>query len=138
MSASIELPSYVQGVLGSSALLDIAVTSAKNFPYAFLANELHINDLSNLLTSKISYGETALRSMASAVYNFAIGSVFTALAVLTLGQSSSINAAMKKFWIYTALSVATINVAMTGLVSARAAIIATGLLLTSSTAYVAG
>ncbi len=136
MSTSIELPSYAQGVLGSSALLDLSATAVKNIPYAFLATELHINDLSNLLTSKISYGETLLRSIASAVYNFAIATAFTALAIPTFGQSSSINNATKKFWIYTTLSIASVGIAMVGLISARAAIVATGLILTSSTAFV--
>jgi hypothetical protein len=132
MSNTIELPGYVQGSLGSSALLDISTAAIKNLPYAFLAEELHCNDLTNLLTSKISYGEVLLRSTASTVYNFAVGTIFLGLSILSLGQISSIYTATRKFWIYTTLSAMSVGVAALGVISSRAAIMATLLVISTS------
>ncbi len=136
-SASRELPYYVQGFGGSSALLDLTATTVKNLPYAFFSTELHMNNLTNFITARVSYGECALRSVASSVYNFSIATVFTAMALATLGRNETIYTATLKYWMYTGLAVASVGVAIIGIVSTQTAAAITGGFLGATGGYAA-
>lgn len=134
--AKMELPGYAQGVLASSALLDVSTTSVKNIPYVFFSKEMEINDLTNFATARISFGEAALRSLVSAVYNLVFATVFTAVAVATLGQAKGVNNAMQKYWIHAGLGAASSAAATAGVIIPKAGVMATGGLLAISAKYV--
>ena len=85
-------------ILDSGALAAITTASLKNLPYLS-----GTSPTASGITARLRYLEAGLMSQASLVYNTVFTVVFTALAVVTLGQIGTINDLCKREWIHTAL-----------------------------------
>lgn len=118
-----ELPGYYQGILGAPALWNLSFTSLK---HSFSPKD----GLSNAITSRFSYGEATIHSLASAVYNCAVAALCTVAFLFTFGLDTKINNLFEKYWIYTALAAASLAIGTIGIISPDLATIANFSLLT--------
>ncbi len=101
-------------VADSSALLNVSLVSLKNVPYVFAGDQLNINDWSSFISSRIRYMETALFSVVSLVHNVVFATVFSALALVTLGQISKLNQLATKHLVQTGLAIGSFVVSVIG------------------------
>ena len=96
-------------VLDSGALGAITNASLKNIPY--LSGNY---PTASGITARLRYLEAGLMSQASLVHSVVFTVVFTALAVLTLGQVGAINDLCKREWIHTALAAGSVFAGFAG------------------------
>jgi hypothetical protein len=97
--------------LESTSLQQTSLTTLQNVIYISpWASELGANDLCHFLSSRASYFESTLISVASLVNHLFWSVVYTALTVATLGLSSNINYGFKKHIYNVALSVACVAI----------------------------
>lgn len=106
-----------QIILQSAALVQVTYATLKNIPYAFLSKELGTNDLGNMLSSRVTYMEAAVISVASTICNIAFTLLYTALSFATLGLSNSVNFSMKKHWHHVTYGVVSTGIALVGVVT---------------------
>lgn len=106
-----------QIIFDSSALLQVSNATIKNIPYAFLAKEMGLNDVSHMLSSRITYLEGALLTAVSTISNLFFALFYTGLSVATLGLSSSMNFGMRKHWHHVTYGAAATSVAALGVIT---------------------
>src|SRR5579871_4780322 len=101
-------------VIDSSALANVSLVSVKSIPYIFHKDNGIVKEFDNGVSCRLRYLEAAVLSLAAVVYNVAFGLIFTALSVATLGQIKWISDQMRKHWIHTVFSVATLAISTVG------------------------
>lgn len=101
----------------SSALTQLTFTSIKNIPYVFFADKFENFDICHFFSSRASYLESGLMSVASVVHNFVMGLIYTIAVVVTLGTSKTLNHSFSKHWHHCGYAGICVAIASVGLVT---------------------
>jgi len=104
-------------LLQSAALVQITYATLKAIPYAFLSKELGTNDLGNMLSTRVTFLEAAVISVASTICNIAFTLLYMALSFATLGLSNSVNFSMRKHWSHVTYGFTSIGIALVGVIT---------------------
>ena len=85
-------------ILKSSALVHATYTILKNLPYSFFASTVGVDDFPHMLSSRVSFLEGTLISLASTVYNLFFVVIYSALVLATLGLSQTLINDCSEHW----------------------------------------
>lgn len=97
-------------VLHSAPLIHSAYNVLRNLHYTLLADHFRQNDIAHFFSTRISFLEGALISLATTVYHLFFAIVYTGIVALTVGQSDSFARDCYHHWVnchYSLLSTAT-------------------------------
>ena len=86
-------------ILKSSALVNTSYTILKNLPYSLHASVFGVNDFPHVLSSRVSFLEGALISVASTVHNVFFALIYSALVLGTLGLSTTLASDCGEHWL---------------------------------------
>lgn len=103
-------------LLDSAPLFSITTLALKNYPYVSMGTKLGMDTLDHFFSSRCSYLEAALISIASTIHNVALFVFYTGLTLATLGLASQIRYGCKKHWRHTGHALASFGIALMGMV----------------------
>lgn len=109
-----ESSKWVVVLLDSTPIVHISLASLKNLPFAFLANEFAVNDLSHMLSSRITYIEATLLCLVSTICNIFFAIFYSGLVIASLGLSHNLNTSCRIHWINAAYGIASVGIGSVG------------------------
>ncbi len=115
--------------LDSGPLVNVSLVSFKSIPYVKFGDNPVAQEFDNGLSCRIRYCEAGFMALASLVYNVFFSVVFTAAALVTLGQVKIVADQMRKQWTHTALAAAAFGVASVGTIVPEFGVAANGAVL---------
>ncbi len=107
----------VVDICDSTPLTNVFMVSVKSAPYVFFADECGLNNWATAFSTRVRYLEVALTAAVSTVYNVALALLFSAGAVLTLGQVKAVNRFAQRFWTQAVLAGVATGVGVVGTIS---------------------
>ena len=103
-------------IFTSSALLQLSSASIENLPHVFLGKKMGNNMIWGFFSSRVTYLEAGLLSLASIIHNFVMAQIYTMAVICTLGLSDSLNFSCEKHWSHLGYGVIATGISTVGAV----------------------